>query len=123
ARSAGDALGGAPTTYADVPRLGPPLPGDLGKPILENQRSTLNAIGPADQQLQQAHAAERERQLAELKAARESGLLVQGHQPSIGAEAAPAAAAPLASADQTSASKLALDTTNDPNAQGHKTEF
>src|SRR3546814_3604986 len=26
-----DALDGAPKSYADVPKLGPPLPGDLGK--------------------------------------------------------------------------------------------
>ncbi|OYW85730.1 MAG: conjugal transfer protein TrbI, partial [Sphingobium sp. 32-64-5] len=29
-----DALAGAPKSYGDVPRLGPPLPGDLGRPIL-----------------------------------------------------------------------------------------
>lgn len=34
-----DALEGMPRTYGDVPRLGPPLPGDLGRPILEHQRA------------------------------------------------------------------------------------
>lgn len=33
-----DNLAGAPKDYGDVPRLGPPLPGDLGKPILDAQR-------------------------------------------------------------------------------------
>jgi type IV secretion system protein VirB10 len=33
-----DGIAGAPASYADVPRLGPPLPGDLGRPILEQQR-------------------------------------------------------------------------------------
>lgn len=33
-----DNLAGAPKDYGQVPKLGPPLPGDLGKPILEAQR-------------------------------------------------------------------------------------
>lgn len=41
-----DGLAGAPATYADVPQLGPALPGDLGRPILEQQRR-LEAAGPA----------------------------------------------------------------------------
>ncbi|UAK25443.1 TrbI/VirB10 family protein [Sphingomonas nostoxanthinifaciens] len=115
-----DTLSGAPATYGDVPKLGPPLPGDLGKPILEHQRAEMMAVSPADQQLQQAQAAERERQLAELKAARESGVLVQGRQITT-ASAAPATPTAVA-ADPTSA-KLALDPGNDPNAQGRKADF
>ena len=40
-RPTNDALSDAPSTYGDVPRLGPPLPGDLGKPILEHQQATI----------------------------------------------------------------------------------
>ena len=116
-----DALDGAPATYGDVPQLGPPLPGDLGKPILEHQQSTMATIDPVAQQLQQAEAAERERQLAELKAARESGVLVQNRQAG-GGDTTPATATPMASGDQ-SAPKLALAATNDPNAQGRKEAF
>lgn len=36
-------LAGVPHDYADVPKLGPPLPGDLGRPILESQRSPEGA--------------------------------------------------------------------------------
>jgi type IV secretion system protein VirB10 len=122
ARPDSDALNGAPATYGDVPRLGPPLPGDLGKPILEHQQSAMAAINPAEQQLQQAEASERERQLAELKAARESGLLVQGRQAGGNGEAAMATATPSNPADGNGA-KLALDPTNDPNAQGRKEAF
>ena len=117
-----DALSGAPSTYSDVPRLGPPLPGDLGKPILERQQSTIAAVDPAGQQLQQAQAAERERQLSELKAARESGVLVQNRQGNGTAETVPAAASASSSAPAETP-KLALDLANDPNAQGHKAEF
>lgn len=119
-RAASDVLNGAPVSYGDVAKLGPPLPGDLGKPILEHQQSTMAAIDPTDQQRQQAEAAERERQLAELKAARESGVLVQGRQANGAADVAPAA---VASSGQPDAPKLALDPTNDPNAQGRKEAF
>ena len=36
--SVADNLAGAPKDYGQVPKLGPPLPGDLGKPILDAQR-------------------------------------------------------------------------------------
>ncbi len=122
ARPTHDALSGAPSTYSDVPRLGPPLPGDLGKPILEHQQSTIASVEPAGQPLRQAQTAERDSQFAELKAARESGVLVQNRQgsttaePSITGTPAPTAATP-------DTPKLSLDTANDPNAQGHKAEF
>jgi type IV secretory pathway VirB10-like protein len=117
-----DALNGAPATYGDVPKLGPPLPGDLGKPILEHQRATMASFGPAEQQLQQAQVAEQERRLAELKAARQSGLLVQGRQASVAAGTISAAETPAQSASQVS-KKLGLDQANDPNAQGRKADF
>lgn len=122
ARPASDALSGAPATYGDVPRLGPPLPGDLGKPILDHQRALLQATGPADQQFQQAEAAERERRLAELKAARESGVLVQARQASGGTEAGQAISATPAG-PQPDGVKPPLDPANDPNAQGRKQAF
>jgi type IV secretion system protein TrbI len=37
-RAGPDGLADAPASYADVPQLGPPLPGDLGRPILDQQR-------------------------------------------------------------------------------------
>lgn len=36
-RPSTDALAAVPKDYADVPKLGPPLPGDLGRPILDAQ--------------------------------------------------------------------------------------
>lgn len=121
-RPASDTLNGLPTSYGDVPRLGPPLPGDLGKPILDRQQQLATQINPSDQQRQQAEAAERERQLAELKAARESGLLVQSRQAATAPEA-PTASVSAGEGAQPSLPKLALDPTNDPNAQGRKEAF
>lgn len=77
-RPATDALNALPSSYGDAPKLGPPLPGDLGGPILEHQRA-IGAAPPAASVDQAAQAAEAERQrvAAERKAARESGLMVQ----------------------------------------------
>lgn len=119
--AAGDALAGAPATYGDVPKLGPPLPGDLGGPILEHRQAMANAVNPANQQLEQVAAQERERQLAELKAARESGVLVQGRQSGAAAEAS--TAAPVAPSAPVEPPKLTLDPTKDPNAQQRKADF
>ncbi|MGE4523086.1 MAG: TrbI/VirB10 family protein [Acetobacter sp.] len=38
ARASADGLSALPSDYTATPRLGPPLPGDLGKPILDAQR-------------------------------------------------------------------------------------
>lgn len=81
-KSAPDGIADAPASYADVPRLGPPLPGDLGRPILEQQRK-LGTESSADGQAMVAQAeADRRRQaeqrLAEqAEAARTSALLIR----------------------------------------------
>ena len=80
AKGAPDGIADAPASYADVPQLGPPLPGDLGRPILEQQRKLE---GAADGQALDAEAAiDRQRQaeqrLAEqAEAARASAVLVR----------------------------------------------
>ncbi|HEV7290384.1 TrbI/VirB10 family protein [Sphingomonas sp.] len=77
-RTPDDALAGAPKSYDDVPKLGPPLPGDLGRPILRRQEQ-LGASplqGGADPAFD-AVQAERQRLAAEQRAARESGVMLQ----------------------------------------------
>lgn len=95
-----DALANVPGTYGDVPRLGPPLPGDLGRPILEQQRSVggtapppPDSAGAEAERARSAADAERERVAAARQAARSSGLIVQ-----LGAGSAPVPA-PAAGAD------------------------
>lgn len=119
-----DALSGLPATYGDAPKLGPPLPGDLGRPILDHQRTMATETAPvtnAGQQAEQAAAAERERQLAELKAARESPLIARSSASGTDARS------PVPSTDASTSSpetpKLALDPTRDPGAQGRKIDF
>lgn len=120
-----DALAGLPSNYGTAPKLGPPLPGDLGRPILNRQRAMASETGTGDisTATAQAEAAERERQLAELRAARQSGLLVSGRGG--GGNAAPEVAEPaiVGSAPEPGAAGVGLDPEKDPNAQGRKAAF
>jgi type IV secretion system protein VirB10 len=123
AKAPTDTLSRLPGSYGDVPKLGPPLPGDLGRPILNHQRemgieSASGEAGRADQ----AAASERDRRATELRAARESGLLVQSGNrtdPTRGTEATPFSPS-AATAQET---RLAIDPDRDPNAQQRKADF
>ena len=101
AKAPPDALAGAPTSYGDVPRLGPPLPGDLGRPILDRQRRMGMAPGePADEaarRVAQEAEAERQRLAAEARAARESGVMMRAGGETAGA---PTAAVSVAAAPE-----------------------
>jgi len=120
-RPSTDALNGLPATYGDAPKLGPPLPGDLGRPILESQRRMAMETGTGSDPAVQQAAQERERQLAELKAARESGVLVQGRT----ATSAPNVPDPTGTPASTPAPEIrpAPNPGQDPNAQGRKAQF
>lgn len=83
-----DNLAGAPKDYGQVPQLGPPLPGDLGKPILDAQRrgdvAALPPVGaPAAVPNPAANAADAARQRAEQEreSARSSRLFFGGGTP------------------------------------------
>lgn len=83
-----EGLAALPGTYGQigqgVPKLGPPLPGDLGRPILEHQREMAREGGAsapnvAEQAALGAQAAEAERQsrAAERRQVREAPVLVR----------------------------------------------
>jgi type IV secretion system protein VirB10 len=123
AKPPADTLGALPGSYADVPKLGPALPGDLGRPILDHQRSmATETTGGEAARADQTAATERDRRAAELMAARESGLLVQAGNratPTANAET-PQSSPSTAAAD---AAKLAIDPDRDANAQQRKADF
>lgn len=125
ARTPADALANAPKSYGDVPQLGPPLPGDLGRPILEHQRSVGAAVPPAGpDQTAQAAEAERQRVAAERKAARESGIMMQvagAIRPAPGSAAEAASSTPKP--DTSPNGRLALDPDRDPGNQQRKADF
>ena len=87
-----------PVLPAGVPPLGPPLPGDLGRPFLRAQQeqgapatAPAAAAGPTAEE--QAAAAERERLRQESEAARRGALFVQVRQKSADQPTAEAAVA------------------------------
>jgi type IV secretory pathway VirB10-like protein len=69
-RSTADGLSGLPRDYSGVPQLGPPLPGDLGRPILGAQ----NRGQPLPNQPNPGISAEEQRRLQEIETARVSRL-------------------------------------------------
>lgn len=101
-----DTFAGAPSSYGDVPPLGPKLPGDLGRPILEKQRERGMAapVDPADAAARAAQDAETERQrlAAEERAARQSSVIVNtAHAEADAPEPEAARNAPAVSQDET----------------------
>lgn len=127
AKAPTDTLSALPVSYGTVPKLGPPLPGDLGKPILDRQRQLASEavppVPPGATTPPQAVDDARQRRAAELKAARESGLLVQtaGQQGLGQAEPTGVASTPAVTGDQ--AGKVAIDADRDPNGQERKADF
>ncbi|MET3759488.1 TrbI/VirB10 family protein [Sphingomonas sp. UYEF23] len=118
----GDALSALPTSYGDAPKLGAPLPGDLGRPILDRQRVMATEAGPPRVAPQSTINSEREQAAAQAKAARESGLLATsaGRTTVAGEPAGPPAANPIATNDP---ARTSLDPERDPNSQLRKTDF
>ena len=74
-RQTADGLQGLPGSYGDIPVLGPPLPGDLGGPILRAQQEGQPI--PAAPMPMPAADPEEQRRLAELEAARLSQIFFQ----------------------------------------------
>jgi type IV secretion system protein VirB10 len=72
-RPTADGLTGLPRDYTGIPKLGPPLPGDLGRPILsaQNQGQPIPPGGPLPQP---GITPEEQRRLQEIEAARLSKL-------------------------------------------------
>jgi len=138
-RTPADAVANLPGTYGEiapgVPVLGPPLPGDLGRPILERQRELAEGGGiiptdpvaapPAMTPEEQAAEAERQRIAAQAHQAREAGVMVQSSGRAAASALTGGTSAPTseASGDSPQAGRLALDPERDQNAQQRKFDF
>lgn len=87
-RPTADGLAGLPHDYTGVPQLGPPLPGDFGRPILNTQNRSQAASAPIPNP---GPSAEEQRRLQEIEAARTSKLFsgVEGRTATAGANTAP----------------------------------
>ena len=134
-----EALAEAPSSYGDVPLLGPPLPGDLGRPILEQQdrlsgEEPAPSAGPSAAERARAEAdAERQRRAAAEQAARSSGVMVQlqargvadtddaaGQQPAAVPEIADADVPAAALAEAGPARRLAFARSDDGEVNPHR---
>ncbi len=71
-RSTADGLAGLPRDYSGVPRLGPSLPGDLGRPMLDAQNRGQPVPAPGIATPNPGISAEEQRRLQEIEAARTS---------------------------------------------------
>jgi type IV secretion system protein VirB10 len=109
-----------------MPQLGPPLPGDLGPPIVEREQQLgLNPAGASSED--EAARAERLRLAQQAQQASEAGVFFQLNQQGSGALAqlASAETIPVGSNQSTTpagddASHLSLDLANDQNDQQRK---
>lgn len=73
-RTTPDGLAGLPKDYSGVPKLGPPLPGDLGRPILNAQESGRAIPTPAIAMPNPGVSQEEQRRLQETESARTAHL-------------------------------------------------
>ena len=125
-----DGLAALPGNYGqmrtDTPQLGPPLPGDLGRPILERQRQF--GIAPGASMDDQAALAERQRLAQQAQKAREAGVFFQiATRPALAATSSAGQGAGVATAAEfpptADANRLNLDPERDQNNQQRKLDF
>jgi type IV secretory pathway VirB10-like protein len=80
-KSTPEGLAGLPKDYGEIkpeiPVLGPPLPGDLGPPILERQKQLGLAPGMPASEADREADAERQRLAQQARAAKEAGVFFQ----------------------------------------------
>jgi len=94
-RPTADGVAGLPRDYSGVPQLGPPLPGDLGRPILGAQNRGQPVPAPGVVSPNPGMSPEEQHRLQELEAARTARLFASTETRSVSPAApGPAAAAP-----------------------------
>ncbi|MDO7836283.1 TrbI/VirB10 family protein [Sphingobium sp. HBC34] len=106
-RATAETITSGPRDYAQAPRLGPPLPGDLGRPIVSAQQRGENVSvppigaqpGPPDPRAQAAEAA-RQRAAQERDAARTSSVFLGSGGTRAGAEPVSTPGLPAPSAQE-----------------------
>jgi type IV secretion system protein VirB10 len=128
-----DGLAGLPRDYGQMPKpkqqLGPPLPGDLGPPIVEREKQLgISPTGPNGED--EAARAERLRLAQQAQQAREASVFFQLNQrsgnitPASASVGVPTTAAASSPAGPDAVSPhLSLDLDRDQNDQQRKTDF
>lgn len=119
-RSTADGLAGLPRDYSGVPRLGPPLPGDLGRPIVGAQERGQTVPAPGIATPNPGISPEEQRRLQEIETARTSRLF-SGTETRAGASAAAPTIAPPPAPDLAGLGLAPAPST--PSAQDRQTAF
>ncbi len=119
-RSTADGLAGLPRDYSGVPRLGPPLPGDLGRPIVGAQERGQPVPAPGIATPNPGISPEEQRRLQEIETARTSRLF-SGTETRAGASAAAPSIAPPPARDLASLGLAPPPAT--PSAQDRQNAF
>lgn len=114
------------TPQPAVPQLGPPLPGDLGRPILERQRQL--GLAPGASMDGQDALAERQRLAQQVQKAREAGVFFRiATRPTLASTSGAEQAAGIPAAGEfppaTDSNRLNLDPERDQNSQQRKLDF
>lgn len=114
------------TPQPNIPQLGPPLPGDLGRPILERQRQL--GLAPGASMDSQDALAERQRLAQQVQKAREAGVFFQiATRPALASTSGAEQAAGIPVAGEltpaTDSNRLNLDPERDQNNQQRKLDF
>ena len=121
-RTTPDGLAGLPKDYSGAPKLGPPLPGDLGRPILNAQESGKSVPTPAIAMPNPSVSQEEQRRLQETESARTARLFASTEtRPANNGDASPS---PAATAPQTDLAGLGLaPQPSTPTAQDRQLAF
>lgn len=131
-KSTAEGLDGLPKDYGEMkpetPVLGPPLPGDLGPPILERQKQLGLTPGIPESAADREAEAERQRLAQLARAAREASVFFQvANRTSVAMTPEAGQAHQAASADgqvdSPVGNRLSLDPDHDPNNQQRKLDF
>jgi type IV secretion system protein VirB10 len=121
-RPTADGIASLPRDYSGVPQLGPPLPGDLGRPMLEAQNRGQPVPAPGVAAPNPGISAGEQRRLQELESARTARLFAATETRAANpAPAAPAAAAAPPIPDLTSLGLAPAPAT--PTAQDRQNAF
>ncbi|MCA2411264.1 TrbI/VirB10 family protein [Rhizobium leguminosarum] len=104
-----DGLAGLPRDYTNIPKLGPALPGDLGRPILRAQEAGRPVVTPS---ISTPHAdSEEQRRLAEIEAARLAKLFTDSRgERTMGGETIASAIAPTSGVDLANSMPIPAET-------------
>lgn len=113
-----ETLAALPTAYGSTPQLGPPLPGDLGPPILRRQQLDAQAAETPMRDYGGGDAAGGRSVADERRAARTSGVLFQRGNTAVGDRMAS-----IEGGSGFGAMPNAADLSNDPNGQVRKAQF